>query len=117
MPDYILIIKLNAAYHVCLINNSYVVAIYSLLFIIQYVFEHPICFSLLSDHFDGKQSKQSVDLPLTCHPSARLASFSFRSSEVRRLFLDLDPYGGSNPLGMFPIFLKRTTDVLADPSS
>ena len=24
---------------------------------------------LLSDYFDGKQSRESVDLPLTCHPS------------------------------------------------
>ena len=68
---------------------------------------------LLSDHFDGKQSRDSVDLPLTCHPSPSLNSFAFRSSEVRRLLLDLDPYGGSDPLGMFPFFLKRTADVLA----
>ena len=27
--------------------------------------------------------------------------------------LDLDPYGGSDPLGMFLLFLKRTADVLA----
>ena len=27
--------------------------------------------------------------------------------------LDLDPYGGSDPLGMFPLFLKSTADVLA----
>ena len=27
--------------------------------------------------------------------------------------LDLDPYWGSDPLGMFPLFLKRTADVLA----
>ena len=27
--------------------------------------------------------------------------------------LDLDPYGGSDPLGMFPLFIKRTADVLA----
>ena len=60
---------------------------------------------LLSDHFDGKLSWVSVDLPLTCHPSPRLTSFAFRSSEVRRLLLDLDPYGGSDPLGMFPLFL------------
>ena len=26
---------------------------------------------LLSDHFDDKQSRESVDLPLTCHPSPR----------------------------------------------
>ena len=42
---------------------------------------------LLSDHFDGKQSRQSVDLPLTCHPSSSLASFALRSSELRRLLL------------------------------
>ena len=27
---------------------------------------------LLSDNFDSKQSKESVDLPLTCHPSPSL---------------------------------------------
>ena len=27
---------------------------------------------LLSDHFGGKQPRESVDLPLTCHPSPRL---------------------------------------------
>ena len=53
---------------------------------------------------------QSVDLPLTCHPSPSLTS---RSSEVRHLLLDLDAYGGSDPLGMFSLFLKRTADVLA----
>ena len=68
---------------------------------------------LLSDHFDGKQSRESVDLPLTCHPSLSLTSFAFRSSEVRRLLLDLDTYRGSDPLGMFSLFLKRTADVLA----
>ena len=68
---------------------------------------------LLLDHFDVKQSRESVDLPLTCHFSFRLASFAFRSSEVRHLLLDLDPYRGSDPLGMFHIFLKRTADVLA----
>ena len=68
---------------------------------------------LLSDHFDGKQSRESVDLPITCHPSWSLTSFAFRSSEVRRLLLDFDPYGGSYSLGMFPLFLKITADVLA----
>ena len=46
---------------------------------------------LLSDHFDSKQSREAVDLPLTCHPSPRFTTFAFRSSEVRRLLLDLDP--------------------------
>ena len=27
--------------------------------------------------------------------------------------LDLDPYGGTDPLGMFPLFVKRTADVMA----
>ena len=67
---------------------------------------------LLSDHFDSKQSREAVDLPLTCHPSPSLTTFAFRSSEVRRLLLDLDPYGGTHPLGMFPLFLQRTADVM-----
>ena len=62
---------------------------------------------LLSDHFDGKQSRKSVDLPLTCHPSPRLTSFAFWTSEVRCLLLDLDPYGGFDPLGMFLFFLRE----------
>ena len=66
---------------------------------------------LLSDHFDSKQSREAVDLPLTCHPSPGLTTFAFRSREVRRLLSDLDPSGGSNPLGMFPLFLKKTADV------
>ena len=68
---------------------------------------------LLSDHFDSKQSREAVELLLTCHPSPSLTTFAFRSSEVRRLLLDLDPYGGTDPLGMFPLFLKRTADVMA----
>ena len=31
---------------------------------------------------------------------------------MRRLLLDLDSYGDTDPLGMFPPFLKWTTDVL-----
>ena len=32
---------------------------------------------------------------------------------MRRLLLDLDPYGGTDPLGIIPLFLKRTADVMA----
>ena len=49
---------------------------------------------LLSDHFDSKPSREAADLPLTCHPFPSFTTFAFRSSEVRRLLLDLDPYGG-----------------------
>ena len=67
---------------------------------------------VLSDHFDSKQFRQAVDLSLTCHPSPSLTTFAFMSSDVRRLLLDLDPYGGTDPSGMFPLFLKRTADVM-----
>ena len=32
---------------------------------------------------------------------------------MRRLRLALDPYGGIDPLGFLPLFLKRTADVMA----
>ena len=69
---------------------------------------------LLSNHFDTKQSREAVDLQLTCHPSPSLTTFAFRSREVRHLLLDLDPYGGTDPFGMFPLLLKRTADVMAN---
>ena len=68
---------------------------------------------LLSDHFDSKQSRECVDRPLNYLPSPRLYTFTVMSSEVRRLLLNLDPYRGSDELGMFPLFHKRTADVLA----
>ena len=61
----------------------------------------------LSDHFDGKQSRESVDLPLTCHPSPRLTSFAFRSSEVRHLLLDLGLYGALFHWVCFLFFLRE----------
>ena len=68
---------------------------------------------LLSNHFDRKQSRESVDLLVICHPFPSLITFAFRSSEVKRFLLDLDPYGGTDPLGMFPLFFKIMADVLA----
>ena len=67
----------------------------------------------LSDHFDSKQSREAVDLPFTCHQCPSFTTFAFRSSEVRRLLLDLDHYGGTDPLGMFPLFRKRTANFIA----
>ena len=48
---------------------------------------------LLSEHFDSKQSEESVDPPLT---ALDLPIFSFRSSDVKYFLLDL---------GMFNIFV------------
>ena len=67
---------------------------------------------LLSDRFDSKQSREAVDLPLTCHPSSGFTTIAIRSSEVRRLLLDLDLYSGTGPLEMFPLFLRRTADAI-----
>ena len=68
---------------------------------------------LLTDYFDSKQSREAFDLPLTCHPTSSLTTFAFMLSEIRRLLLDLNLYGGIDPLGMFDLFLKRTADVMA----
>ena len=32
---------------------------------------------------------------------------------MRRLLLDLDDYGGTDPLGMFHLFFKKAADVMA----
>ena len=60
---------------------------------------------LLSDDFDSKQSREVVDLLLTCHPSPSHTTFAFPLRDVRCLLLDLDPFGGTDQLGMFPLFL------------
>ena len=68
---------------------------------------------LLSDNFGSKQIGEVVDLQLTAIRLLVFTTFAFRSIEVRRLLLDMDHYGGTDPLGMFPHFLKRTADVIA----
>ena len=37
---------------------------------------------MLSAHFDGKQSRDPVDLPSTCHPSPSLTTFAFTGDEA-----------------------------------
>ena len=53
---------------------------------------------------------ESVDWPLTCHSSRRLTTFAFRSSDVRRLLLDLDPYVSSVQITSFPLSHKQTNN-------
>ena len=62
---------------------------------------------MLSADFDGKQPRDPVDQPYTCHPSPSLTTFAFRSREVKRLLLDLDSYGSTDLLGMFPLFFEE----------
>ena len=68
---------------------------------------------VLSDHFDDKLSGETVDLLFTYHLSLSHTTFAFVLREVTRLLLDLDTYGGTDPLGMFSLSLKRTADVMA----
>ena len=56
---------------------------------------------------------EAVDLPSLAIRLLVLPPFAFRSNEVSRLLLNSNPYGGTDPLGMFPLFLKRTADVMA----
>ena len=70
---------------------------------------------LLSDHFDRKQFREAVDLPLTRHKSPSLTTFVFWSREIRRLLLDLDSYGGIYQFGMFPLFFLRELLISSPP--
>ena len=69
--------------------------------------------TLLADVFDGKQSNENLTLPDSCFPEPRLSKLAFRSSEVKKLLLDLDAYGGTDPNGIFPLFFKKTAEYLA----
>ena len=40
---------------------------------------------LLWDHFDSKQSREAVDLPLTCHPSPSLTTFAFVATALNAI--------------------------------
>ena len=62
---------------------------------------------MLPADFDGKQSRDPVDLKSTCHPFPSFTTFAFRSREVKRLLLDLGSYGGTDPLGMFSFFFEE----------
>ena len=67
----------------------------------------------LSTWFDSKQSRDIVELPQTCHPRPAFCGIAFRAREVERYLLDLDPNGGVDPSGCFPMFFQKTVSVLA----
>ena len=51
--------------------------------------------------------------PLIEKSMPSLITFAFRSSDVRRLLLNLGLYSSTGPFDMFPPFFKRTADVMA----
>ena len=69
--------------------------------------------ALFADVFDGKQSNDSLCMLQSCFPEAELTTFAFRFGEVKKLLLELDPYGGTGPDGIFPLFFVKTANYLA----
>ena len=69
--------------------------------------------NLLMSHFDSKLSHNTLQLNENTESVPILTSMAFKSKEVERLLLDLDTHGGTDPVGMFPLFLKETAAVLA----
>ena len=63
----------------------------------------PRCFRITY----AKQCRDSLQQPRSCNLCSVLCSVSFRSSFVRSLLLDLDPYGGNDSNGMLSLFNKQ----------
>ena len=83
---------------------------------VQFKFKFVSSSSYWGGWWSGLQSRDPLDLPSICHLSLSLTTFAFRSWEVKRLLRDLDSYGSTYPLGMFPLFLKKTAESYS-PSS
>ena len=60
--------------------------------------------ALFADVFDSKQRDDSLTMPQSCFSEAELTTFAFRSGEVNKLLLELDPYGDAGHDGIFPLF-------------
>ena len=66
----------------------------------------------LSTFFSSKENQNDVALPSVCFPEPILSSFAFKSSELHKSLSDLDTYGGNEPSGMFPMFLKEISSLI-----
>ena len=69
--------------------------------------------SLLGHQFDGKQCHEQFVTPLSCFPQPRCNSLAFQTSVLLHLLLDLDTYGGVDPLGVVPLLLKKVVENIA----
>ena len=68
--------------------------------------------SLLGSQFDSKQCREQFITPLSCFPLSGCNSLAFRTAVLLHLLLDLDTYGGVDPLGVSPIS-KDGADIIA----
>ena len=50
---------------------------------------------------------------LSCHRRPAFCGIAFRVYEVERHPMNLDPNGGVDPSGCFPVFFQKTASVLA----
>ena len=73
--------------------------------------------SLLGSQFGSKQCREQFVTPLFCFPQSRCNSLDFLSSVLLRLLLDLDTYARVDPVGVFPLFLKKVADIIAPKRS
>ena len=69
--------------------------------------------SLFSAHLDANHYKESFQQPHSSGPSPLLCSVALRSSFLRSLVLNLDPYSGKDSDEMFLLFCKQVTRVLS----
>ena len=67
----------------------------------------------LSNFVDRKQSRDVDDCPSSCHRMSKFCTYAFMSSEVLRLFSELDPRGRVDLLGYFPVIFMELTSVFA----
>ena len=61
----------------------------------------------------GYQCCEQFGTSLLFFPQSRCNSLAFGTSVLLRLLLDLDTYGGVDPLGVVPLFLKKVEDIIA----
>ena len=69
--------------------------------------------SLLGSQFVSKTCREQFVRPLSCFPQSRCNSLAFRAPVLLRLLLDLNAYGGVDPSGVSPLFLKMVVDIIA----
>ncbi len=68
---------------------------------------------MLMQHFDSKLCRAAVHTSELSPAKSVLTKTAFTSKEVMRLLLALGSHGGTDPLGMFPMFLMETAVVPA----
>ena len=67
----------------------------------------------LVSQFDSEKCREKIVTSLSCFPQSRCNFLAIQTPVLLRLLLDLGTYGGVDLLGVFPLFLKMVTDIIA----